>query len=231
MNTGELMQRCYDGLNQNHTFWTQDEVVTNGLNPAQRLLVLLKPMLLTQRTAVSLVADEVFIDLRVVAPRTMRMQRVCLGDVTTEDPVLTQGREGDLRPTTLSALRSQRDWFTLRRGFPTHWYTHGVYWVCTWPRATQSLAVTVIASAVPTPLGLGEPGQVPDLPAQWHPVIADVAIPLLICKEGAGDVELAIDGLGKILGEEPFKQLSKTLRALRYKQQYAGAATALSSLS
>jgi hypothetical protein len=226
MDAGALLQRVYDGLGPPATvFWTPEEIFLNGLNPAQRLLVLLKPMLLTQRVPVSLVADEVFIDLRVVAPRAMRIQRVALGDVTTEEPVLTQGREGDLRHTTLATLRGQRDWFRLRRGFPTHWYTHGLYWVCPWPRSTQALTMTLVFSAMPTPLEVVVPSQIPDLPVQFHPVIADVAIELLRCKEGAGEIEQAIDGLGKILGDEPFKQLKKTLRAIRYKQQYAAAPT------
>jgi hypothetical protein len=221
---GQLIERVYSQLDDNRVYYLPSEVV-DQLNVAQRMLVLLKPDLLTRRTAVSLVADEVFIDLRVQAPRCTRVQRVVLGDVSGDDPILTQGKTGELRRHSLTSLRSQRDWFRVRKPVASHWYPHGLYWVCTWPRATQAITVTVIYRTTPMPLALAVPTQVPDMAAPFHPLISDIAAQLCRCKEGANDVEQAIEGLSKILGEENFQGVRKQMQAEARRQQYAGTRT------
>jgi hypothetical protein len=161
----------------------------------------------------------------VQAPRCTRVQRVVLGDVTGDDPVLTQGRSGELRRTSLASLRSQRDWFRQKRYAPSHWYPHGLYWLACWPRATQAITLTLIYRTTPLPLVLEAPTQVPDFASPFHPLISDIAVHLLRCKEGAGDVTMAMEGLSKILGEENFQGVQKQMQAEAKRQMYAGIRT------
>lgn len=86
MNTTTLVDRTYQhlGIGQ-RVFWTEPEVVDNGLNPAQRLLCLLRPDLVTLRTLVGQGIDASVIDLRTHAPKAWRMQRIVLGDVPASD--------------------------------------------------------------------------------------------------------------------------------------------------
>lgn len=64
LNAAELSTRVYEALGTNFSFYGADEVFTNGLNPAQRLLVLLKPDLLTRRVTIPFLAGSLFYDLR-----------------------------------------------------------------------------------------------------------------------------------------------------------------------
>jgi hypothetical protein len=220
MTTQELLTRVYDQIGLGgSTFWPAAEVVANGLSPAMRLLIGWKPSLLIQRALVTLAVDQAFIDLRTAAPRQIRMQRVCLGDVRTEDPVLSQGREGDLRQTSLAALRGHREWFQVRRAVPSHWYTHGLDVLGIYPRVLSSTLLTLVYSADPTPLSASDLSREPEISEQYHPVIADVATCLLQAKEGAGEVEHAMQRLQNIMQVEPLKALQKTLRAQGYREQ------------
>ena len=222
MTTAELIERVLDQLNRNVIFYPQAEIVTNGINPALRLLCLLKPTLLTKRAVVSLQPEEVFLDLRVLAPRSFRIQRVAIGDISNDIPVASQGRSGDLRRTSLAALRGQRDWFSKKKAFPETYYTHGLLWLGLHPRFTQALTVSLVFSALPQPLAVEQPTGEPETPRQWDSVLSDIATCILEAKEGSGEVEKAMERLSKILGDEPFKQLLKILKAERLKQQYAG---------
>ena len=64
MNASELITRTYEALGNNFVFYTQAEVLRNGISPAQRLLVLLKPELLTRRVTIPLISGGLFYDLR-----------------------------------------------------------------------------------------------------------------------------------------------------------------------
>ena len=193
----------------------------NGLNPAQRMLCLLKPELNTPCTLITQGIDEPIIDLRVKAPRCFRMQRIVLGDVTLipPKPIPTQGRLGDLRKISLASLRGQRDWMTRFAPTPTHWYTHGLSLIGLWPRNTRVVTLTLVYAAVPTALSWSVPTQEPDLPVQWHPVIADLAANVLMLKEGVAEAKQAIAQMETILKAEPLRQLLKQMRADTYREK------------
>jgi len=222
MNTQELVDRTYQklGIGQ-RVFWTESETVDNGLNPAQRLLCLLRPDLYTRRTLIQRGVDEPLIDLRSAAPSAWRPQRIALGDVTLTPPVPvpTQGRLGDLRKISLASLRGQRDWMTRLAPTPTHWYTHGLSLIGTWPRHTQPVTLTLVYAAVPTALSWSVLTQEPDLPTQWHPVLSDLAANLLMLKEGKGECQQAVQQMETILKVEPLRQLLKQMRAEQYREQ------------
>src|SRR5262245_44287175 len=126
MTTDELWNRVWQRLDPGASLFFPPAVVVNlGRNLVQRLLVLQKPSLLVRRVHVDLVPDQTPIDLREVAPRAYQVQRVALGDVTMGIPAQPQGRVGDLRRTTLTTLRAQRDWARQRTTLPSHYYMHG----------------------------------------------------------------------------------------------------------
>jgi hypothetical protein len=222
MNTQELVQRTYEHLGIGQAvFWPESEVVTNGLNPAQRLLCLLKPDLYTLRTLIQRGVDDPVIDLRSAAPSAWRPQRVVLGDVTLvpPKPIPTQGRLGDLRKISLASLRGQRDWMTRLAPAPTHWYTHGFSLIGLWPRNSQPLTLTLVYAALPPALSWSQPTQQADLPVQWHPVIADLAAPLMQIKEGRGECQQAIQQMEALLKIEPLRQLLKQMQAEKYRER------------
>ena len=223
MTTEELVDRTYQrlGIGQD-VFWTRFECVENGLNPAQRLLCLLKPDLVTVRTVITQEVDDTLIDLRVKVPRSFRLQRITLGDVslTASGPVPTQGRMGDLRRISLASLRQQRDWMTRFAPTPTHWYTHGLTLIGLWPRNSRQVTLTLTHAALPAPLTWSVPTQEPDLPTQWHPVIADLAAPLMLLKEGSPtESEIAIKQMEAIIQTEPLRQLLKQMQADKYREK------------
>jgi hypothetical protein len=221
MNTGQMIERTYSILNHNHVFWTEAEVVDNGLCPAQRLVALLNPSLLVQRTVIALQPHQVLLDLRVEAPRAWRVERVALGDATQTTVPLPTTRHGDLRKTTLAALRSHRDWFKQTAAYPGAWYQHGMVWIGLYPRHTQSLTITLVASALPLPLSLDDPERSSELPAEWHPVVPEIAASLLQCKEGAGpEVDQAIQRLQSVVQAEPLTRLQKRVLAEQRKAIY-----------
>jgi len=221
MTTFELLQRTYAILQSNEVFWVPDEVVMNGLNAAQRLLAVRNPSLVVQRTRLDLVAHEVLVDLRTVAPRAWRVERVALGDATVSTlPPITE-RRGDLRKTTLAALRSHRDWFMRTAAVPHAWYVHGMTWLGLYPRQTQALTVTLVSSALPMPLALNEPARESELPHVWHPVLPEVASALLQMKEGMGpELDQAMARLQGVIGMEPLARAQKELLAEKRRQMY-----------
>ena len=222
MNTQELVTRTYAHLGIGQAvFWPEVECVDNGLNPGQRLLCLIKPDLVTLRTLVTLAVDTPLMDLRTVAPKAWRVQRVTLGDVSLVPPrpIPTQGRLGDLRKISLAALRGQRDWLTRLAPTPTHWYTHGLHLLGLWPRNTRATTLTLTYAAVPTALSWSVLTQEPDVPTQWHPVIPDLAAALLMMKEGKTECTIAIQSMQKILQVEPLRRLLKQMAADTYRER------------
>jgi len=222
VDTQTLVERTYGRLGiGKEVFWPFPEVVENGLNPAQRILCLLKPDLYTLRTLAPRGVDDPVIDLRSAAPSAWRMQRIALGNITLvpPKPVPTQGRLGDLRKISLTSLRGQRDWMTRLAPRPSHWYTHGLHLIGTWPRATQPVTLTLVYAAMPPALAWSAPTQEAALPVQWHPVIADLAANLLMLKEGKGECQQAIAQMETLVKAEPLRQLLKQMRAEQYREQ------------
>ena len=289
MNASDLQTRTWEALGNNFVFYTPAELFSNGINPAQRLLVLLKPDLLTRRVTIPLLAGDLFYDLRTdrilvngtvtdiagstqisdarvifsdlatlpgwrlrristdataiitsvpdasslrftgglsdgtsftvgdayrVELRTAdcwRLERVLLGGITDDDPVKSNDQLRPLTPTTLQNLRWHRRWY-LKRGTPRHWFMHGWYWLCIWPRPEQDEFLTLVYRALPTELSPSNLSAVPDIPAIHHDVLPHIAAALLLCKDGGGEVQTASSWLSERLGAEPFAKLLKAVR-------------------
>ena len=302
MNTSELLTKTYEALGNNFVFYEQAEVLRNGISPALRLLVLLKPDLLTRRVTIPLLAGQLFYDLRTdrilvngtvtgiagstqitdarvtfsdlatlpgwrlrristdataiitsvpdasslrftgglsdgtsfavgdayrVELRTAdawRMERVLLGGITDDDPVQSNDQLIPLTPTTLEKLRWHRRWY-LKRGTPRHWFLHGWYWLCIWPRPEQDEFLTLVYRALPTELSPNNLNAVPDIPATHHDVLPHVAASILLAKEGGGETNTAASWLSERLGAEPFAKLLKAVRgSVRDDRMVVGAA-------
>ena len=214
----DLLTRVWERLGRNTVLYPETEIIDSGLNPAQTLLVLLNHTVLTKRVTALLIAEEAFIDLRQVAPRLLHLNRVVLGNVVTDDPSRSLGRVSDLKATTREHLRwkSPAWWRTV--GVPKQWYPHGRYWIAVYPRAVAALTLTLVYTALPTPFSITEPQAVSDLPVALHPVIADIAAALLLCKEGQIETQRAIQHLAGHLGQGALQPAQKALGRLQRRQ-------------
>lgn len=201
MTTFDLIQRTQQHLGEQTSFYTDDEIVVNGLNPAMRLLVLARPQLLRQRATVTITADLPFYDLREVQPRIRRMRRVVLGTITGDDPVRTvnTGELRDLTPTTVMKLGSKHSWFA-DKGPVEHYWVWGTHWLGLYKRPLTDVTITLVYDALPTAMNVDLPNVEPAVMAAYHPVIADIAAGLLTVKEGTPEAERGLARVQAALG-------------------------------
>lgn len=209
-----LIDRAQQRLGRFVTYYPSEELVLNGLNPAQTLLCLLDPTLLTRRVAVSLAAGASFIDLRVVMPRQISIQRIVLGDVTADDPTRSLGQVKHLNYTDRVSLSWRRDWWR-HTGVPSQWYLHGRALVGLYRRCIDALTLTLIGQVVPTPFEVDTQGAVSELPIALHPLISDLGACLVLIKEGTVEAQRALSTLGTLVGEEHFAPARKALNAVQ----------------
>lgn len=195
MNLGELINLTTLKLGEQSTFYPPAEVVRAGLNPAQRLLCLVYPMLLRSRTTATIVTDVPFLDLRLLTDtsgnpmlgRVRKLNRVVLGNVSADAPVRSSatGELRELRRTTMRALRFRPDWLA-KKGPVREYWLHGP-WLGLYKRPVADTTITLMFDAIPKPLVLEESGQIPDIQDVYHAVMAEIAVGLLLVKEGLPD--------------------------------------------
>lgn len=206
----DLLAQTVQQLGRTTMTWSVPEIVTNGINPAQRLLTLLDPSLLTRRAVVSVLTNDAFIDLRQVAPRCIAIRRIVLGTVATEVPARSLGSVRQLEPTTRESLAWREGWWRLP-GVPTHWYPHGRMAIGLWRRAAMPLTLTLIYAALPTPFDPALLGAVSDLPVIWHPVVSNLAAAMLLIKEGQVEAQRGFQQLGATLQAEAFAPVRRMM--------------------
>ena len=211
MTLSDLVQLVWDKLGDQSLFYGREEIVRSGINPAQRLLCLVYPLLSMQRVTVTVIQEQAFIDLRTlmdsanvrVGHRVHRVSRVVLGNVTTDTPsrTVTGGELHELRLTTVGALsRRANNWMT-QRGLMTHYWLWGAYWLGLYKRVVTETVLTVIFHAMPAPME--NDADTPDIDAVYHSVIAEVATGLLLVKEGQGEGERGVARVVKALNLQP----------------------------
>ena len=179
-------------LGEQSLFYPPEEVTRSGINPAQRLLCLMYPLLLSQRATVTVNPDLPFIDLREVTDsvgvrlgnRIRRVSRVVMGNVSSDAPVHNAVTDElfDLGETTVASLsRRANDWMS-QRGLIRHYWKWGTYWLGLYKRPITATTVTVIFESVPAQLVIdSDEPQVQDV---YHRVIAEIATGFLLLKEG-----------------------------------------------
>jgi hypothetical protein len=209
MTVNEILQRIGEKLGT-FEFYTQAEMIANGLNPAQRLLCLLTPEALTQRTTITLAANEIFVDLRQSAINSWQIRRVILGTITGEDATRSNGEFRDILPASLGWMSGRRDWFT-KTGAVQRYARHGRFWLVFYRRPVQSETLTLIYRAVPTAFTTASLASTPDVQSSYHPLLADIATALLLIKEGVTESDKAVRMLSEIFGTEHFEPLRKAL--------------------
>lgn len=212
--TAELIDMTYERLGRNFAFWTRREVVLNGLNPAQNLLTLLDRSLFVFRRPVELVAGQAFINLQASVPRILLVRRVVIGRVPSE--VVTSSNEEfrPLRQTSFESLRLRENWFAAP-GLIQSWFPYGRHMVGLFRRPMADTTLTLVGQEMPRALDVNEPRLESQLPEMLHPVIADLAVPFLLIKEGMVETQRALQIFAERLGDEPFKPMAKALRELR----------------
>jgi hypothetical protein len=193
MTLGDIIQLVNLKLGEQSTFYTPSEIVAQGINPAQRLLCLAFPSLNYARSAITVTADQPFIDLRTlldansvpVGNRFRRVRRIALGDVTDDiaNASATTGELRELHASAVKRLAARNNWLS-QHGEVRKYWLWGRFWLGLYKRPIDSTTITVVYSAAPAPLVLEVPGGVPDIPAVYHATIADVATGLLLIKEG-----------------------------------------------
>jgi hypothetical protein len=193
MDLGALIQLVSLKLGEQSAFYPSAEIVVQGINPAQRLLCLAFPALNYQRTAVTIIADQPFFDVRtlldtnnnVIGNRFRSVRRVVLGTVTTDTPTVSS-ITGDIRPlhqTTVQRLAGQNDWLGQHREVQKYWMW-GAYFLGLHPRPVVQETITIIYTAAPNIFDISVLTDVPTVPAAYHSTIAEIATGLLLCKEG-----------------------------------------------
>ncbi len=218
MTLTEIVTLVEHKLGDQTTFYTDAEIVDQGINPAQRLMCLAYPALNTVRTAVTVTSDTPFIDLRtlldlslnIIGNRFRHIHRVSLGNVTDDiaTPTAATGELERLEPTSIKRLAGRNDWMSLRGEVRRYWMW-GRYWLGIYKRPIASTTLTIIYRAAPAPLALASPTGVPDIPAVYHPVIAEIATGMLILKEGDPQTTrgMARIGMGlNLLNQNPIAQ-------------------------
>jgi len=213
MTVNELIQRIREKLGTVQ-FYTEAEVIANGINPAQRLLCLLRPDALSQRTTVTLSTNEVFVDLRQASIATWQIRRVVLATTTGENASRSNGDFRDILPVSLNWLMGRRDWFT-QKGAVTRYARQGRFWLVFYKRPVQSETITLIYRSVPTAFDMTDLASEPDIQSSYQPLLADIATALLLMKEGAAETEKSVRILSEIFAVEHFDPLRKAIDRLK----------------
>jgi hypothetical protein len=213
MTLHDLVTRTLDVLEMDSLFYDPEEVTFNGINVASMLLCALKPQILVKRVAVTLEPDQTFLDMRVHAPRRLKLHRVVLGDVTGDVPVKSQGYLGDLRQATLESLASHQRWMAVRKDRPQVTYRHTAVWTCVWPRAVLQHTLTLIYNAQPLQL-IYAPEQLSvhsEVPEAHCDLIPEIAAALLPMKEGGAQAQRAVEKLAAIFGSEHLEAMRRAV--------------------
>ena len=198
-------------LGEQSLFYPPEEVTRSGINPAQRLLCLVYPLLLSQRAIVTVNPDLPFIDVREVTDsagvrlgnRIRRVNRVVMGNVTGDSPVHNAVTDElfELRETTVGALSKRaNDWMS-QRGLIKHYWKWGSYWIGLYKRPITATTITIIYDAIPAQLVIDS--DEPQTQDVYHRVIAEIATGLLLLKEGNPQGER---GLKRIVDALQLKQ-------------------------
>lgn len=207
MTLGDLLQLVNLKLGEQSLFYPPEEVLRQGLNPAQRLLCLVYPRLLLSRLTTTVDADLPFLDLRTVSTSIRKIERVFLGDVTGESSIanVATGEAHELTETTVMKLSSQRNWLA-QKGTIEHYWLWGPHWLGLFRRPIATTTITLIFKATPTPLVFEVPTGVPDVAAVYHPVLAEIATGLLLLKEGGAESQRGLQRIMTALNMDQQKQ-------------------------
>lgn len=177
MLAGDLQTRVLERLGEdpnNPVYYTAADALA-WLNAAQRLFVLLTLCLETTNT-VNLTVNTAFYSMLPVFPDWLLPLRV-------RDAV-TGAR---LNPARLSDMAALDGSWSASPGPPQRYALLGFDLLAVWQQISVGVAGSLQITYARSPDSLLGAGSVPQIPAEFHPALADGAIPLLRAREGGQD--------------------------------------------
>lgn len=214
MTTGDLCEQIWEQL-ENRAAYPVEEVCALGINAALVLLCLQLPRLYTQEITTTLTAELLALDLRAVAPRTIAVRRIVIGQSQSDRPVEATGTWALLHHTTREQLsRLDSRWWT-RRGMPRKWYALGTQQLVVTPRPVVDVLATLTCAALPIASDPNALTAELALDAVQHSMVVDTAAALLRIKQGAGEAERGLQHLQTILQGTQMEQALRRLRAMQ----------------
>lgn len=217
MTVAELIELIYQRCGQAAPFYRPPNDVTllvMFLGYAQNLLALLPDFTSLQRIPTTIPATGFLVDLQAIAPRYLRLRRVVLGTVVTQEETLVGGVVRPLFRTTLLSLSARPAWLSTT-GTPRYYFHHGHTLLGVWPLPTSDTPLTLLTTSLPTPFDVNRLEQVPDLQESNHPFLADVGAGLLLLREGTIEGEKGLQMLAQVLPAAMLEGLMKTVGTLR----------------
>lgn len=218
MTPNEMVNRAYAHLDQDRVRYPVAELVDSGLTPAQDLLSLFKGEMGIRHTfSVPLPKESAFIHLLNYDVNIVRVNRVIVGDQTGDRSLHPSGELSTthpLQPTQLEALSGIRPAWYLDLGMPRKYYLHGRSLMGVWPRPLSAATLTIEALCVPTPINgqaLGPPYR-SELSAGEHELVCELAQTFMLLKEGAVEVERALQRLQGHMSHEAYQAMLKRIR-------------------
>jgi hypothetical protein len=208
----EHMQQCL-GSEGARTYYPPGLCV-RFLSSAQSLLILLPQYGLQARVALTIPAQGCFVDLRSVMPRVLKLQRVILGNVVTQEASRAYGQTRRLYPVSPEALMARRHWIA-SLGVPRWYWVHGTTILGVYPRPTMETVVTAIHTVMPAPFTLDTLSQECALQPSNHSMVSAMAAGLLLLREGAVEGQKGMQMLAKVLPGALLQGLMQTLGGLR----------------
>lgn len=187
---------------------------------AQNLYALHPDGRVLQRKAFTFPAQLLVMDLRTIVPRYLAIRRVVLGNVETQEETAVSGIVTVLRRTNLDNLAARRGWIDVE-DTPRQYFRLGATLLGVYPRPANDTLLTVLTTTLPAPFLVdsvtGEPSnlaQEPDLAPANHPFLADIAMGLLLMREGTAEAQKGIQRLVGVLGPQMFAATQKTLNRM-----------------
>lgn len=183
-------------------YYTGTEVLA-ALNSAQRLMALLTLCLETNGT-LSLTANTAFYSLLSVFPDLLLPLRIRMSSGVK------------LKPSRLSDFAALDASWSTTTGTPDRYALLGFDFLAVYMVPNGLLTSTVTYARCPDAMAL--PGDVPEVPAEFHPALIDGAIPLLRVKEGGQELQKVMSMFDRFL--DACQKLADYVRARNKEQGY-----------
>ena len=207
MTVAELQARAMKRLEEDAVsprFWTPVECLA-ALNEAQGFFVLLT-LCLEREGNYSLGAGLTFHSLGATYRDWIVPLRVVVHS--------TQAR---VRPARLSELDARSSTWQSATGTPERYAALGFDLVALWPHpSADGQSLDLVYARAPATLSL--PGDVPEIPAEYHSSLIDYVIPRLSLKEGAQQLAKTLPRFQRFLGDA--QKLGNHVRARNIGQGY-----------
>lgn len=219
MQLGALVELTRQYLGQASPYYSASLLV-RFLQFAQNLYALHPDGRVLQRTPFTFPQQLLVMDLRAIVPRYLAIRRVMLGNVATQEETPAYGLVQVLRRTTLDTLAAKRLWIA-SEDVPRQYFPLGATLIGVYPRPPSDTLMTLLTTTLPTPFLVDQAtglslnlAQEPDLAPANHPFLADIAMGLLLMREGTIEGQKGVQKLVGVLGSQTFAAMQKTVERM-----------------